>query len=292
MNERGDPPLIFYILLVACVVLGSGYWYLSLLRERPGNDLQSPSSSSEDAESSPPQVPSPPSSVPTSTTVSIDGSPGMMTINQQLKSGFEGQYPGVTVKTMANGSEQGIRALISGSIDIAAISRPLTPQEQEQGLIALPISLEEIAIVVDVENPFQGGLSVTQVADIFQGKLTNWSAVGGSNAPIRVIHHPSSSSTRQAFQTLLLQEGNFGNTPNTSTLPSEEKSALFSALAADGISYINAFEVLNQESVRTVPLNGIKPGRANYPLQRKLYYVYQEPPSIAVRAFLGYATSP
>jgi phosphate transport system substrate-binding protein len=50
--------------------------------------------------------------------------------------------------------------------------------------------------------------------------------------------------------------------------------------------------VANQQTVRVVPIGGMTPEAANYPLQRILYYAYKTPPNQAVQYFLGYATSP
>jgi phosphate transport system substrate-binding protein len=44
--------------------------------------------------------------------------------------------------------------------------------------------------------------------------------------------------------------------------------------------------------VRVVPVDGVTPEAANYPLQRPLYYVYKDANSPAVQAFLGFALSP
>ncbi|WP_198648925.1 substrate-binding domain-containing protein [Cyanothece sp. BG0011] len=97
---------------------------------------------------------SPPTTVPQGTTVTIDGSTSLVLVNQALKNRFEQQFPGVQVLTNAQGSSNGLKALLEDKINIAAISRPLTAQEQEQGLVAIPISKDAIAVVVGVDNNF------------------------------------------------------------------------------------------------------------------------------------------
>jgi phosphate transport system substrate-binding protein len=216
----------------------------------------------------------------------------MVTINQNLKRGFEAQFPGSTVTAQSEGSEKGIQDLLAGSTDIAAVSRPLSPQEQSQGLVAQPIAADQIAVVVGKANPFQGGLTSAQVSDIFQGKTTNWSLVGGPAGQIRVINRPTVSGTHQAFKELVLKGSNFGTTPNITTLPRDETTGLLQQLKTDGIGYATYAQVAKQQTVRVVPINGILPGPPNYPLQRQLYYLYKNPPSPAVQAFLSYTTSP
>jgi phosphate transport system substrate-binding protein len=43
--------------------------------------------------------------------------------------------------------------------------------------------------------------------------------------------------------------------------------------------------------VRFLAIDGTTPESANYPYQRSLSYAYKNPPSDAVKAFLGFATS-
>ena len=63
-------------------------------------------------------------------------------------------------------------------------------------------------------------------------------------------------------------------------------------MGIDGIGYATYAQVANQRTVRTVAVDGLTPEAANYPYQRTLAYVYQEPASPQVQAFLGYLASP
>jgi phosphate transport system substrate-binding protein len=182
--------------------------------------------------------------------------------------------------------------LLTGKIDLAASSRPLSPEEQAQGLVAVPITQDQIAIVVGRDNPFQKGLTLNQVQGIFQGKLTNWQKVGGPNATIAVINRPAISGTHQIFKQLALQGQNFGTTPNIQTLERDATTPILRMLGKHGISYATYVQVARQQTARILPVDGNLPGDSPYPLQRQLYYVYKDPPSPPVKAFLGYATSP
>lgn len=216
----------------------------------------------------------------------------MVQINQSLKRSFEAKFPGTTVTTSARGSDEGIQALLAGNADIAAVSRPLTPQEQSQGLVAMTVTTDAIAVVVGKTNPFDKSLTSAQVADIFEGRIINWSAVGGPSAIIRVINRPAVSGTHEVFQTLVLRGANFGTTPNITTLSRDATTPLLQALGTDGIGYATYSQVAKQTTVRVLPIDGVTPDAANYPYQRNLYYVYKQNPSPAVQAFLGYASSP
>ena len=291
MAKRSGPPPIVYI-LIFLILLGLGYWFF--LRKPPSQPGNITSTGQPTAPPPPPDAeffPSP-GSVPPNTEIEIDGSTSMVTITQNLKQGFERQFPNATVETVANGTNNGIKAVLDGEADIAGVSRSLTPQEEQRGLKALPIASDQIAIVVGINNPYTGGLTEDQVYGIFTGEITNWSEVGGPDATIRVLNRPPVSGTHQAFQEMALQGRTFGSTPNITTLPRDETTGMLRQLGTDGIGYATFTQVIDQQTVRTVPVEGVQPGAVSYPYQRQLYYVYKQPASPKVQAILGYATSP
>ncbi|HBB36172.1 MAG TPA: porin [Cyanobacteria bacterium UBA8803] len=306
MSQKNETGTLILALLITAALLAGGFWWftrksgLNLGTLTGGGNTNTPNqpqtgqSPAIPANSSPtaPTAFAPPTSVPNGTIIRVEGSTSMVQINQALKTAFQKQFPGTTVNTQAGGTDIGIQAVSAGNADIAASSRPLTPQEQAQGLVALPVTKDAIAIVVGNQNPFRKGLTQAQVVDIFQGKITNWAQVGGQGGTIRVINRPAFSGTHQGFQELVLRGGNFGSSPNITTWPKDETTAVLQQLRTDGISYATYAQVANQQTVRTVAVDGLTPEAASYPYQRSLYYVYKQPPSPQVQAFLGYATSP
>ncbi|MDY6803417.1 MAG: phosphate ABC transporter substrate-binding protein [Cyanobacteriota bacterium] len=296
MAKRSGPPPIVFILAFLLLAAG-GYWFFILRNKEPGPTVTNTQPAG--APGAVPQAAAPvtsafpaPATVASGTVVRLDGSTSMVAINQNLKNGFETQFPGTSVATSARGSSQGIQGLQAGNVDVAASSRPLNSQEQAQGLEAIPVALDKIAIVVGVNNPFNQALTSDQVKAIFQGEITNWSEVGGSNSLIRVINRPPVSGTHQAFKEMVLDGGNFGNTSNITTMERDATTPMLRALGNDGIGYATYAQVENQETVRSLSIDGSTPNSATYPLSRQLFYVYKSPPSQAVRDFLGYATSP
>lgn len=298
MAQKNDTSLLLLALLITAGILGGGYWWFTQSGSNFGNLLPGSQNSPSPLDKlPPPPAPAkitafaPPTSVPAGTVVRINGSTSMVQINQALKAGFMQKFAGTSVITDAKGTDVGIAGLVSGTVDVAGISRPLTPEETGQGLAAIPAAQDAIAIVVNVDNPFRRGLTRQQVVDIFQGKLDNWSAVGGPARTIRVLNRPPVSGTHQAFQALVLNGGNFGRTANIEQLPRDATTPLLRALGSDGIGYATYTQVVDQRTVRTVPIDGFTPESPQYPFQRTLYYAYRNPPNPAVSAFLGYATS-
>jgi phosphate transport system substrate-binding protein len=291
----GGPPPIVYILLAA---IGAGALWTwrqqvgGLLTSRPDlpglpQGLPGGLGAGDPAAAFPP-----PGSVPAGTLVSIDGSTSMVLVNEALKTGFTSAFPGTEVRTAAVGSENGIQALLGGTISLAAISRPLTAEEEARGLAAVPVTRDRIALVVGIANPFRRGLSRSQAAEIFQGTITDWSTLGAPAGPIRVLNRPSVSGTHSAFRSIVLQGEPFGSTPNITTLTRDATTPMLRQLGRDGIGYATHGQVADQQTVRVVPIDGLTPEAEAYPFQRPLFYAYRKPPDAGVRAFLGYALSP
>ncbi len=224
--------------------------------------------------------------------VRIDGSASMTLTNQALKQQFEAQSPDRSVELASQGTDRALQALQDGSIDLAAIGRPLTETEQQQGLVETPISREKIAIIIGANNPFRGDLTFEQFAKIFRGEIQNWSEVGGADAPIRMIDRPELSDTRQALSGYSVFRVAPFETGSTATqLETDETNQVIAALGNDGISYAIANQVLDRPNLQIVPMHGTLPTDPRYPYSQHRGYAYK-PENPAAQAFLGYVNDP
>ena len=299
MSQKNDTIPLVLALLVTAAVMAGGFWWLTnksdLIASNSSNSpLQNSNNNSSLSSNKNLAVNNTftaPSNVPQGTAIAINGSTSMVQINKALKDSFESRFPGTQVIINGQGSDKGIKLLQAGDIDIAAISRPLTSQEQAQNLVAVPIVQDAIALVVGVNNPFRRGLTDSQIKDIFQGKIADWSQLGRKPGAIEVINRPYISGTRQVFQQEVLQGGNFGESTNFRTMERDATTPILRALGTNGISYATYAQVANQQTIRTVAVNGLTPEANNYPYQRILYYVYKQPTSLEAKAFLGYTLS-
>ncbi|TVQ45348.1 MAG: phosphate ABC transporter substrate-binding protein [Gloeocapsa sp. DLM2.Bin57] len=309
MAQKNETLPLVLAFLITCGIVGGGIWWflqqssnLPVAETTPTQPITETPPTEPVAETTP-TIPVNPttateqnlpfvSQVPMGTTIRINGSTSMVQVNEAFKKGFMEQYPGTMVIARASGTEVGLRELLEGKVDIAAMSRPLTPGEQQQGLASIPVVRDAIAVFVGINNPFTGSLTSQQVAGIFQGRIQNWSEVGGPNVPIRVINRAPTSGTYGFFQEVALQGQEFGNTPNITTLTVDETTPIIRDIGTDAISYATYSQIANQSTAKVLPIDGLNPNDGNYPLQRILYYVYKEPTSPQVEAFLGFVRSP
>ncbi len=234
-----------------------------------------------------------PTSVPQGTKVVVDSSSTMQKISEALKQSFEEQYPGTSVTVTPASSDEAVATVAAGKADLAAIGRPLTEAEKAQGLVAVPVSRNKIAMIVGPESPFKGSLTVDQFAQIFRGEVTNWSQVGGPSAPVRLVDRPATSDTRQAFQNYpVFQKAPF-KTGSTAVQVEDSTEAVIAKLGQDGLGYAIAEQVVEQPDVRIVLMHNTPPTDPKYPFSQSLYYIYKGPtPSTGAKAFLGFAVTP
>lgn len=229
-------------------------------------------------------------SVPKGTRLKIVSSPSMKTLDTALKQRFEKQYPDAQIALSTTSTPAALQAVLNNQANLAAIARPLTAQEKAQGLNAVEVGRDKIAIIVGKNNPFAKSISINQFAGMFRGDIKNWSQVGGPAAPIRFIDRPE-SDTRQSFRRYpVFEQGKFATGATAERVKPDTLQTVSQRLGTNGISYAPASQIKNQPTVKAVSMDGVKPTDARYPFSQPLYYVYKGTPNAATQAFLGYAT--
>ncbi|MEL6472165.1 MAG: substrate-binding domain-containing protein [Cyanobacteria bacterium J06623_4] len=233
-----------------------------------------------------------PTAVPENTAVRISsGSDNMNAISEALRSGFEGDYANSEVSITTKSADQAIQDVLNDNADLAAISRPLTTEEKAQGLIEVPVRREKIAIIVGSNNPFAQSITGSQFAQIFRGEIKDWSEVGGSAGPIKLVDRPASSETRQALEPYpVFTTAPFEAAGGATTVDADTTEAVVKALGADGISYVLVGELEGQPEIKALQLHKTPPSDPRYPFSQPYSFVYAGGASPAVSAFLGYAT--
>ncbi|MBF2063493.1 MAG: phosphate ABC transporter substrate-binding protein [Calothrix sp. C42_A2020_038] len=243
-------------------------------------------------------------SLPNPSVLTIDGSVTMVAAIKQLQIAFSLLNPSLPTTYgvpdgKPNGTNAGIRNLIDGKVSMAASSRGLKSDELQAGLVGIPIAKDAIAVTVGINNPYKGGLTMTQLKGIFQGRITNWSEVGGPNLPIRVLNRSRDSGTSTFFQDVVLLGKPFApDGANFTTFKRDETTPILRALGKDGISYSTVTQIENQKTVRVVPIEGISPtdqtaiNNVSYPISRVVYLAVPKQTSPATKQFIDFALSP
>ena len=223
--------------------------------------------------------------------VSTNGSTSMDKVIGALKEQFTADNPGVTVTYDPTGSGAGIEAVKNGSADIGLASRALKDQEKSAGLQETTVALDGIAIIVNAGSKV-ADLTVQQIADIFTGKITDWSEVGGDAGTISCIGREAGSDTRDGFESIT-------DTKDACKLDQELTSTgdVITAVAQnpDAIGYASLASV--KDSVKALKVAGVTPTEetvkdGTYLIQRPFVLVTKEGVELSpvAQAFFDYAT--
>lgn len=221
--------------------------------------------------------------------VATGGSTSMQKLISMMQEDFMAQNGGVTVTYDPTGSGAGISGAEDGSLDIGLSSRAL--RESESNVEAIPVCLDGIAVVVNNNNPVQD-LTLAQLADIYTGTVTNWSEVGGADAPIVVVGREAGSGTRDGFESVVGVEDRCQYHQEL-TATGAVTAAVASNENAIGYASLSAVD----ESVSAVMVDGVActvetVRDGSYGVQRPFNFVVKKDAELseAAQAFLTYAT--
>jgi phosphate transport system substrate-binding protein len=188
---------------------------------------------------------------------------------------FQADYELITVDYEMNGSGDGIKNTISGLYEIGHSSRELKTDGSEDGLESIPYAIDGIAIIVHPDNPV-ANLTQQQVADIYTGKITNWSELGGPEGLITLVTREPGSGTRDAFNEIVgIDEADIPASANVQQSTGAVQTTVAQNSMAIGYA---SFSDVDPEQVRTVPYESVTISEetlsnGDYLLKRQFYLV-------------------
>ena len=223
---------------------------------------------------------------------------------------YQGEHPDIRISVTGGGSGTGIAALVNKTVDIANASRKIksegTDQAKANGVDPIEhiIARDAIAVIVNPENPVNE-LTLQQISDIYSGKITNWSEVGGEDRPIVRLSRETNSGTHVYFLETVLRLGSKEDktlfSMDTLLLPSSEGIIAEvrqnpNAIGYDGLGYVPkdlkmlaiAKEAGGAYVLPSIPTVNDK----TYAIARDLYMYTNGEPTGAVKDYLDWILSP
>lgn len=158
-------------------------------------------------------------------------------------------------------------------------------------LWAAPIGQDGIAVIVHPDNPVSG-LSVEQLRVIYQGHITNWHELDGSDLETVVFSRENGSGTRAEFEQLVM--GDRRTTQSALVAPSSAAMVASVAAQSQSIGYVSMSYL--DSSVRALALDDVEPTLENvyantYPLRSTLFFAGRHEPEADYRAFIAWTQS-
>lgn len=178
-----------------------------------------------------------------------------------LGTAFEKANPGVAVVVPESvGSDGGIKAAAAGECDFGRVARPLKDKERELNLTYKVFAYSPVVFVVDAATGIEN-LTAKQVVDIFSGKVTAWTEIGGKGGRIVVVNREAKDSSRGELNEHL--EGfKSVEKPVGATAAKTPEAVDLLAKTPGAIGYLPA-AMAKGLPLKVVKVNGVAPTAAN-----------------------------
>lgn len=211
----------------------------------------------------------------------------------------------------STGSGEAFDALEAKTAEFGMTSRPQKDEEADRLTAAgsgdlrgtdneTVIAVDSLAVITNSKNPVKS-LTRQQIGDMYLGKITNWSEVGGPDAPITVLSREDGSSTRGVFEKAIFA----GEEPVLSdrvVYPNGDSAGIVFAVEADenAIGYVGFVDATGVNRLDIAGTCGITTKAdvfsvktEEYPLDRR-FYLYNRADNLPADAarFLDYVLSP
>ena len=231
--------------------------------------------------------------------ITISGSSALLPLAQDAAEAFKEKNPDVSITLSAGGSGTGLKQVSDGSVDIG--NSDVAAEEKLEADKAAELVDHRVCVVTmapvinnDLAQDIKS-LTKQQLIDIFTGKVTNWSEVGGPDEKILLVTRPQTSGTRALFQEYALD----GNEEVVgSSLETDDSGTLLQSVADNkgAIGYVALSYLINNDKVSAVAIDGVEPSLQNtyngtYPVWGYEHMYTKGEASGAVKQYIDYIMS-
>ncbi|TAN44024.1 MAG: phosphate ABC transporter substrate-binding protein [Nitrospirae bacterium] len=208
---------------------------------------------------------------------------------ESLAKAFERKY-GKQVFVKGGGCADGIAVVVKGQHEMGGLCCPLTEEKARKfNLIQYKVAVDIKAVMLHPKNRLSN-LSLKQVSDIHNGRLTNWKQVGGPDKPIALVFRDHCRDMAEPVREALGIKGPVA------------KKAIIVKTDKEVVEYVEKFpgaigiapRVFAQEAkVKIISVDKIMPTPENtekglYPLTGDLYVITKSGPSGLTKTFIEF----
>ncbi len=224
----------------------------------------------------------------------IAGNGPELTTIEPLARAFEKANPRAYIDVLWDARSKPVDMVKSGQAQIAVTG------SEDADLQAIQIAWDGIAVMVNLSN-FTKEVTKQQVADIFSGKVKNWSELGGPETKILVIDRPRNQNIRDAFEAQLGITGRF---PDSAIVIEQDQKVINKVVGTlpplSAVAYISLGQALaavtTGVAVRLLPVDKVEPEMptvkdGRYTLRRPVLLLTKKDTNPLVNAFREFALS-
>jgi len=230
--------------------------------------------------------------------IKLGGTGAALATMQLLAGAYARVHPETRITVLRSlGSGGGIKAVLSGNIQMAVSARELTQDEIRQGAQSVEYGHTPLVFATSSTNK-ASALTPRELADIYTGKIGQWP----DGQKIRLVLRPVGDTDTDMVKSLSAEM-------RAAHTAAEQRKGLPFAVsdqaAADSIEKIpgalgvsTLAQILSEKrALKALPYNGAEPSVKNvangsYPLYKRLYLVTSPHSPPAAKRFIAFVQSP
>lgn len=195
-------------------------------------------------------------------TLVIPGTGSCEAILKELAGTFNAAHPGKEVIIPPSvGSLGGLRALMSGQCVLARIVAPLDKKIDPN--VQYRVFATDAVVFAVGANVTVNSLTMSQLAEIFSGKITNWRDVGGPEGPIRVIVRDPADSILKTIQFYFKEFQNIRFAPESKIAYHDAEMVNLLKKYHNGIGMSAGSGIHDERTLKALALDGIAASAAH-----------------------------
>lgn len=198
-------------------------------------------------------------------TIVCSGATSFQPLVESAANKFMDENADVSITVTGGGSGQGLSDIKDGKAQIGrsdVFAESKLEAADVEKLVDNQVAIVGMGPIVNT-NVSVDNLTTEQLRDIFTGAVTNWSEVGGDDAPIQVINRKAGSGTRATFEDAVLG----GATVRDDFRPVAEEDSSGTVVekvsqTENSISYL-AFSYFDDTKFKALSVDGVEPTAEN-----------------------------
>jgi len=234
-------------------------------------------------------------SAATAETVRIAGSGGLIPMMTEMGKAYMKKNPGDTIEVNQKslGKEGGVMAINKGSVEIGMLAS-IDDKDKKLSLNFVEMAIVPALFAVHPSVTVKA-LTGQQICDIYAGKITNWSQVGGGNAPIVVLTRPENESAKIATRSGLACFKSLTEAPTAISLAKSGDMNKTLEKTQNAIGVINTI-ALNDLTGKVIPIkmdgkDVTTISATQWPMKTLAYLATGKNPGPVTKKFLSFVKS-
>lgn len=230
--------------------------------------------------------------------IRVGGAGSGLGVIKILGEAFEKNHPGIRIRVQPNlGSSGGIKALLSGALDVAVSGRALNSGEQKNGAVAVEFARTPFIFVAN-KGVSKVDVTTRELEMIYKGQMLSWQ----DGKRIRLILRPAGDTDTSIVKNISKDMERAVKTaqdrPYMIMAVTDQEAVELVAKTPGALGGTTLVQIeTEKDPVKVLSFNGSKPtldalAKGSYPLAKPLYLVTAPKPPAAALQFIQFVRSP